>query len=288
MIRPSAVLVLLCATACAEPEPTPLILDAEPGKGGCDSVVEGASPDQVECPVECPIAVTAYRVANPATCTRSTAAYVACISAGEGEGQPGAAVLDTEDGPIFIDDPALDCSREDGCASVNTITTGRWETCAEADLSGCECVCTEGECAYQRFAEDLGACGFPSPCAPLTGGEEPTIEQLQCYMDALAADDPIMIEIDGPATNSATGEETEARTILAVGGREVVRLQELSFNDPANICDLQEKNFFLTCDPEEPSVANVENEDGMIERISCIDPRAWIENCRSGEPVCPG
>ncbi|MEM9459083.1 MAG: hypothetical protein AAGF11_33200 [Myxococcota bacterium] len=290
MIRPSAIIVLLCATACSETETTPLILDASRGQGACGSVVEGTTPDQVECPVECPIAVRAYRVANPAACTRSAARYVACISAGEGggDGQPGAAVLDTEDGPLFIDDPALDCSGDDGCASVNTITTSRWETCAEAEAPGCECVCTDGACSYERFVEEINGCNLPTPCEPLTGGEEPTIEQLQCYMDQMAGNDPLKIEIDGPLTNDQTGEQGVGRTILAVGGRSAVRLQELSFDGPASVCDLQDKTFFLSCDPEDPYDVNVDNEDGLVERIPCTDPRGWIANCRLGEPVCPG
>ena len=44
-LRSTALLALWCATACAEPE-TPRILTGN--KGACGSVVQGASPEQVE------------------------------------------------------------------------------------------------------------------------------------------------------------------------------------------------------------------------------------------------
>ncbi len=283
MTRSLALLAVFCAAACSEPE-TPLILEGQ--SGACGSVVQGATPDQVECPSACPIAVQAFRVRDTRTCERSSTNYVACISAG-GTGRPGAALLDTEDGPIFVDDPAIDCNREDGCAGVSTSTSDRWKTCADTEDEGCDCICQGGECAFDRFVDELGSCGLMTPCEPLTADTEPTVEQLQCYMDALAGGSPTLINMDVPATNHLTGEETIARTVVAANGRRATRVQQLAYTRPASQCDLQEANFFLTCDPEDPIDVNIENEEGLVERVSCTDPRGWVLNCESAEPVCP-
>ncbi len=276
--------LLLCATACAEPE-TPLILEGP--RGACGSVVEGASPDQVECPSSCPIAVEAFRVRNKASCERSAARYVACINPG-GAGTRGAAVLDTEDGPIFIDDPSFDCNREGGCASVDATTTERWSTCAATEDEGCGCVCKGDECPFDRFVGVLDGCGLPSPCTPLTGDTERTDELLQCYLDELAAGGPIRMDVDVPMTNDVTGETTTARRVIAVNQRQAMRVDEVVFDGPASECQLQSASFFFNCVPDEPMSVNVENEKGMIERLPCTDPRAWLINCSKSAPLCPG
>lgn len=288
MLLRSTVLFVLgfgLATGCAEPE-TPRILTGN--KGACGSVVQDASPSQVECPAACPVAVNAYRVIDLASCERASASYVACINPGGAGGTPGTAVLDTPDGPIFIDDPAFDCNREEGCAEVETVTTERWSTCAVTDDEACDCTCRAGECAFDRFVGTLGGCGLPSPCAALTGDTERTEELLQCYLDVLAEGGPVLMEIDVPMTNDVTGETATARRVVAADRREAIRLDELGFKSPAAHCSLQSANFFFDCDPGEPAYVNVENDQGMIERVPCTDPRAWLLECEAGAPVCPG
>lgn len=277
-------LALGAAPACSEPE-TPRILTGN--QGGCGSVVQGASPGQVACPAECPIAVEAFRVINTASCERASSTYVACIRAG-GTGQPGAALLDTDNGPIFVDDPSFDCNRDDGCAGVDTTTTSRWTTCADADEPACECVCRGGECAFDRFVDVIDGCGLPSPCEPITADAEPTEEQLQCYLDALANGDPIRMEVEVPSSNDLTGQTEVVRRVVAARGREAVRLDPVAFSRPAARCELQSATFFFGCDPDEPMLVNVENEQGMSERLPCTDPRAWLINCDGSEPFCPG
>lgn len=275
--------LLLCATACSEPE-TPRILQGT--KGACGSVVEGASPSQVECPSACPIAVEAYRVLNNASCERASASYVACVNPG-GAGTRGAALLDTEDGPIFIDDPTYDCNRDDGCAVVDPITTERWSTCGATEDEACDCVCRGGECPFDRFASTLDGCGFPSPCAALTGDTERTDELIQCYLDELAAGGPLQIEVDVPMTNDVTGESSTGRRVVVVNQRNAIRIDELIFDGPSARCELQSASFYFDCVPDEPMSINVENEAGMIERLPCTDPRAWLINCQKAAPVCP-
>lgn len=283
MMRFLALSALLCVAACSEPETPPTIIEGT--RGACGSVVQGASPDEVECPSACPVAVQAFRVRDTRSCERSSTRYVACIGAGGG-GQPGAALLDTPDGPIFVDDPAIDCNRDDGCAEVSADTRDRWQTCASTEDDGCACICQGGECAFDRFVEELRGCGFSTPCEPLS--TEPSEDELQCYMDALAAGDPVLIEMDVPARNHLTGEETIARTVLATRGREVSRVRQVAYTRPASQCDLQPANYFLSCDPEDPVDVNIENEEGLVERVACTDPRGWVLNCAPGEPVCPG
>lgn len=284
LTRPTAILaLLLCATACAEEE-TPLILQGT--RGACGSVVEGASPDQVECPSSCPVAVEAYRVRNNASCERSSAKYVACVNPG-GAGTKGAAVLDTPDGPIFIDDPAFDCNREDGCAAIATTTTERWSTCGITDDEACVCVCSGDECPYDRFVSTLDGCGFPSPCAALTGDTERTTDLLQCYLDELAAGGPLQLEVDVPMTNDVTGETSTARRVVVVNQRKAVKVDQLVFDGPASTCELQSASFYFDCVPDEPTSINVENDQGMIERLPCTDPRTWFLNCEKNAPVCP-
>jgi hypothetical protein len=277
-------LLSLCAAACAEPE-TPLILVGN--KGACGSVVEGASPGQVECPTACPVAVQAYRVLDTASCERASTSYVACIKPGGG-GTPGAAILDTPDGPVFIDDPAFDCNREEGCAQVDIATTERWSTCAATEDEACDCVCRGGECAFDRFASTLAGCGLPSPCAALTGDTERTEELLQCYLDALAAGGPIYFEVDVPMTNDVTGETSTARRVVAVASREAIRLDELGFDQPSTACSLRAAMFYFDCDPGEPMMVNAEDDQGLIARVPCTDPSAWLIDCSAAEPVCPG
>lgn len=284
--RSIALLALLCGTACAEPE-TPLILVGN--KGACGSVVEGASPDQVECPSACPVPVEAYRVLNNATCEHAGTRYVACINPGGAGGTPGAAVLDTPDGPIFIDDPAWDCAREGGCAEVETVTTERWSTCAATDEEACDlCVCRDGECAFDRFVATLQGCGLPSPCAALTGETERTEELLQCYLDALAQGGPMYFEVDVPMTNDVTGETSTDRRVVAVNRRTAIRLDALGYHRPSAQCALQDATFFFDCLPGEPMNVNVPNDQGLIERVPCTDPRAWLVNCEASAPECPG
>jgi hypothetical protein len=283
-IRSTALLVLWCATACAEPE-TPRILLGN--KGACGSVVEGASPDQVECPSACPVAVEAFRVLNNASCEHVSTRYVACIKPGAGGASAGAAILDTPDGPIFIDDPAFDCNREDGCAEVETATTERWSTCAVTEDEGCDCVCRGGECPFDRFAATLGGCGLPSPCEALTGETERTPELLQCYLDVLADGGPMYYEVDVPMSNEVTGETATARRVVAVDRGVAVRLDALGFHRPSTQCTLQSSTFFFDCDPDEPMNVNVENDQGLIERVPCTDPRAWLTECEAAAPVCP-
>lgn len=285
MTRPTALLaLLLCATACAEPE-TPLILIGN--KGACGSVVEGAGPDQVECPSACPVAVEAFRVRNNASCERSGTTYVACIRPGGG-GTAGAALLDTPDGPIFIDDPAFDCSGEAACVEVGTTTTERWSTCAATDDEACDCVCQGGECAFDRFVTTLDGCGLPSPCAALTGDTERTDELLQCYLDALAAGGPLLMELDVPSRNDVTRETVTARRVVAVAQRKAIRLDSAAYHRPSARCELQSASFYFACNPDEPMFVNVENDQGLIERVECTDPRAWLVDCQASEPVCPG
>lgn len=278
-------LVLGYATACAEPE-TPQILVGS--KGACGSVVEGASPGQVECPSACPVAVDAYRVIDNASCERASTNYVACIAPGNPGGTRGAVVLDTPDGPIFIDDPAFDCNRDDGCAEVETVTTERWASCAETEEEACDCVCSGGECAFDRHVATVQGCGLPSPCAPLTGDTERTEDLLQCYLDQLAAGGPILMEIDVPQTNDVTGESATARRVVAVDRREAIRLDALGFQQPSVQCALQPASFYYDCDPSEPSNVNVPNDQGTIERVPCTDPRAWLIDCEPAAPACPG
>jgi hypothetical protein len=276
--------LLLCATACSEPE-TPYILIGD--KGACGSVVEGASPDLVECPSACPIAVKAFRVINTASCERSTTSYVACINPGSG-GTRGAAVLDTPDGPIFVDDPAFDCNGEDGCVTVDTTTTDRWSTCAAAENDACGCVCEGGECAFERFASTLDGCGLPSPCAALTGDTERTEELLQCYLDVLATGGPLRMEVDVPMRNDVTGETVTARRVAAVDGYQAFRIDEEAYQHPSLRCELQSSGFYYDCVPEEPTLVNVENDQGLAERLPCTDPRTWMINCEPSAPMCPG
>lgn len=274
----------LCAAACAEPE-TPRILVGN--EGACGSVVEGAGPDQVECPSACPVAVQAFRVIDTASCERASTSYVACIKPGGG-GTLGAAILDTPDGPVFIDDPAFDCSQGETCAEVGVATTERWSTCAATEDEACDCVCRGGECAFDRFASTLAGCGLPSPCAALTGDTERTEDLLQCYLDALASGGPFYFEADVPMTNDVTGETATGRRVVAVASREAIRIDELGFDRPSTACTLQDATFYFGCDPGEPTMANVENDQGLIERVPCTDPRAWLLDCRAAEPVCPG
>ncbi|MCX4246327.1 hypothetical protein [Paraliomyxa miuraensis] len=285
MMRSLVPLAFLCVAACAEPE-TPLILTGE--RGACGSVVEGSSPGQVECPSECPIAVQAYRVVNSRSCERSSQKYVACIRAG-GSGQPGAALLDTPDGPIFVDDPAFDCSGDDGCAGVSTFTADRWVGCDDADEGACACACTgSGDCPFDRFSEVLGSCGLATPCEPLNADTDPTEEQLQCYLDQLANGNAVRLELDVKSTNDVTGETRAVRRIMASSGRDAYVVDSAAYDAPSLHCQLQGPSFFFGCDPDEPMDVNFTNADGMIERGPCTDPRAWISNCEGAEPVCPG
>lgn len=285
MLRSLVPLALLCA-ACSEPE-TPLILIGD--RGACGSVVQGAAPNQVECPSDCPIAVEAFRVIDSRSCERSPTSYVACIRAG-GSGQPGAALLDTQDGSIFVDDPSFDCNRDDGCAAVDTTTTSRWTTCADAEDGACACVCQGGECPHDRFTAVIDGCGLPSPCPPLVAGEDPTEEQLQCYLDELAAGNPVKLELDVRSRNDVTGETSTVRRVMASSGREVFVLDSASYDTPAVRCELQNASFFFGCDPDEPMDVNFTNDEGLTERGPCTDPRAWVvgNSCDGAEPVCPG
>lgn len=285
-LRSTALLALWCATACAEPE-TPRILTGN--KGACGSVVQGASPGQVECPSACPVAVEAFRVLDTASCERASSRYVACIKPGAGGASAGAAVLDTPDGPVFIDDPAFDCNREgeEGCAAVETATTERWSTCAVTDDEACDCVCRGDECAFDRFASTLAGCGLPTPCEPLTGETERTPDLLQCYLDTLGDGGPMYMEVDVPMSNDVTGETTTARRVVAVSRRVAIRLDELGYHRPSSQCELQDPTFYFNCDPDEPMQVNVENDQGLIDRVPCSDPRAWLINCDAAAPVCP-
>jgi hypothetical protein len=284
ILRAALVLALGTASACAEPE-TPRVLTGN--KGACGSVVQGASPDQVECPSACPVAVKAFRVIDLASCERASTAYVACINPG-GSGTPGTALLDTDNGTLFIDDPAFDCGREDGCAEVGTITTERWTTCAATDDEACACTCSGGECPADRFATTLGSCGLPSPCEPLTGDTERTPELLQCYLDTLAPGGPMFLEVDVPMTNDVTGETQTARRVIAVDRRDAIRVDALGFHRPSSRCTLQDASFFFGCDPEQPANVNVVNDQGAVERVPCTDPRAWLLDCEPAAPECPG
>lgn len=283
-MRAVALLVPWCAAACAEPE-APLILLGN--EGACGAVVEGAGPDQVECPSACPVAVAAFRVLDNASCERVSTSYVACIKPGGGS-SVGAAVLDTPDGPIFIDDPAFDCNRDDGCAAVDTTTTERWSTCAATDDEGCACVCRGGECAFDRFASTLAGCGLPSPCAALTGDTERTPELLECYLDALAAGGPMYFEVDVPMTNDVTGETETGRRVVAVARREAIRVDALGFDRPSTSCTLQSASFFYGCDPADPMEVNVKNDQNLVVRLPCTDPRTWLLECDAAVPACPG
>lgn len=283
-MRAMALLVLCCAAACSEPE-TPRILQGK--TGACGSVVKGASPDQVECPAACPTAVAAFRVLDNASCERVSTSYVACINPGGAGGMQGAAVLDTPDGPVFVDDPAFDCNREEGCAAVDTTTTERWSTCAVTDDEACDCVCSGDECAFDRFVSTLAGCGLPSPCAALTGDTERTPELLQCYLDTLADGGPMYFETDVPMTNDITGETSTARRVVAVNRRVAIRVDELGYEQPSTQCTLQDARFFFDCDPDDPMNVNVKNDQGLIERIPCTDPRAWLLECDGAAPVCP-
>lgn len=284
-MRAMALLVLCCAAACSEPE-TPRILQGN--KGACGSVVEGASPDQVECPSACPVAVEAFRVLDNASCERVSTSYVACINPGGAGGSQGAAVLDTPDGVVFIDDPTFDCNREDGCAAVDTTTTERWSTCALTDDEACDCVCSGDECPFDRFVSTLAGCGLPSPCAPLTSDTEITPDLLQCYLDVLGEGGPMYFEADVPMTNDVTGETSTARRAVAVDRRVAIRVDELGYHRPSTQCTLQGASFFFDCDPDEPAFVNVENDQGLIERVACTDPRSWLLECDGAAPVCPG
>lgn len=285
MKRSLVVLALLTSTACAEEE-TPTIIEGT--RGACGSVIQGATPSEVECPASCPFAVEAFRIRDVGTCERSAAKYVACVGVSGGAGRPGAGVLDTPDGYIFVDSPAFDCNGEEGCVTIDTAVQDRWSTCGANDVDGCECVCDGGDCPHDRFVADISACGLPSPCEPLTGDAEPTVDQLQCYMDALAEGGPIKIEADVTSRNSVTGELVASRQVLAVNEFEVIRLDRVAYDSPSVRCDLKAAGFFLGCDPEEPTVINVENEDGLIERVPCTDPVTWMDRCDEGDPVCPG
>jgi hypothetical protein len=282
LLRTTALLVLGYTTACAEPDTPPIL--AGPS-GACGSVVEGMSPSEVVCPSACPVAVDAYRVINNASCQRSSRTYVACIAPG-GNGSRGAAVLDTPDGPIFIDDPAFDCGRSDGCAEVETVTTERWSTCAETDDPACTCVCSGGECAFDRHVDTLRACNLPTPCEPLTGDTERTTELLRCYLTALANGNPILFEADVVQTNDVTEETAAARSVIAVRRREAIRADSVGFRSPTVKCALREASFYFNCDPREPADVNVVNDQGVIERVPCTDPRAWLINCSPAAPTC--
>lgn len=283
LLRSTALLVLGYATACAEPETPPILAGPT---GACGSVVEGASPSEVECPSACPVAVDAYRVINNASCQRASTRYVACIAPGSTGGSRGAAMLDTPDGPIFIDDPAFDCNRDDGCAEVETVTTERWTSCDASEEAACDCVCSGGECAFDRHVATLQGCGFASPCAPLTGDTERTEELLQCYLDELANGGPALFEVDVPQTNDVTGETSTARRVMIVNRREAIRLDSLGFQSPSALCALHDPTFYFDCDPGEPSNVNVENDQGTIERVPCTDPRAWLIECEAAAPMC--
>jgi len=287
LLRSTVLLALGYATACADPE-TPTVLEGP--RGACGSVVRGLSPGEVECPTACPVAVEAYRVIDNASCARSGTQYVACIAPGSASGSvtTGAVMLDTPDGPVFIDDPAFDCNREEGCAEVETVTTERWTPCNVDDEAACACVCDGGECASDRLSATLQGCGFPSPCAPLTGDTERTEDLLQCYLDALAEGGPLLIEADVPMTNDVTGETQTGRRVVAVNRRKAVRVDSLGFDMPSVQCSLQSASFYFDCDPEQPLFVNVENDQGEIERVACTDPRAWLIECDRGAPECPG
>ncbi len=284
MTRSLVPILLLCVTACSEEPETPFILQSE--QGACGSVVQGRTPGQVECPEECPIAVTAFGVRNARTCERAGTEYVACITVPGGTGTPGAGVLETPNGPIFVDSPAFDCSGGE-CATVDTAVTSRWTTCAESGDENCACVCSGGECAYDRFVSTIAGCNLPSPCDPLTGDEELTPEQVQCYMDVLADGGPIRLEFDVRTRHHVTDEQVTSRRVYAVAGRSVTRLDSVAFDRPAATCELQNIGFFQTCDPEDPTDLNVEDEDGLSQRLPCTDPRAWVTDCQGSEPVCP-
>ncbi|MCH9686794.1 MAG: hypothetical protein K0V04_35500 [Deltaproteobacteria bacterium] len=284
MTRSLAPLLLLCVVACSEEPETPFFLEGE--LGGCGSVVLDRTPDQVTCPDECPIAVQAYRVRDNRSCERASTQYVACVTVPGGKGTPGAGVLETPDGVIYVDSPAYDCG-SDGCATVETAVLDRWTTCAESGDEGCDCVCQGGECAYDRFVGTLDSCNLPAACDPLTGDEELTPEQLQCYMDVLADGGPIELEFDVQARHHITGAQVTARRIFAVAGRTVTRLDSVAFDRPAATCELQSTAFFFNCDPEDPVDINIEDEDGLVQRRPCTDPQTWVINCASSEPVCP-
>lgn len=287
MKRSLVALALLCSSACAEEE-TPTIL--EPGaRGACGSVVEGVVPAQVECPTDCPIAVEAFRVRDTSTCERSAAKYVACVGVAGGEGTPGAGVLDTPDGSLFVDSPAFDCSDgAEGCVTIDTAVRGRWSTCAEDEVAGCECACSGGECAYDRFVSTLDGCGLPSSCDPLTGDAEPSEAQIQCYLDVLAQGGPLRIELDTTTRNDITGQLVPSREILYINDFDVIRMESVAYDAPVVRCELQTAGFFLQCDPEDPTTINVENEEGNIERVPCTNPLTWVSNCEADDPECPG
>lgn len=284
MMRSLVPFALLWVAACSEPE-TPLILTGE--RGACGSVVAGASPSQVECPAECPFAVQAYRVINSRSCERAGQKYVACV--GGGTGQPGAALLDTEDGPIFVDDPAYDCNGDEGCVGVTTTTTDRWTTCADADDEACACVCRgDGDCPYDRFVSVMEGCSLTSPCEPLLVDTEPTVELLQCYLDELANGNAVRFSLDVQSTNDVTGETRAVRRVMASSGRDAFVIDSAAFDSPSLRCELQGPSFFFGCDPDDPMDVNFTNSEGLIERGPCTDPRAWVTNCEGDEPVCPG
>lgn len=285
MRRSLVAIAMLCSSACAEEE-APTIIEGE--RGACGAVVEGAEPGQVECPAECPVAVQAFRVRDTGNCERSPAKYVACMGVSGGGGTPGAGVLQTPDGPIFVDSPSYDCTDADaGCVTVDIASRDRWEACSD-DVDGCSCVCEGSECAYDRYLAEISGCGLPSPCDPLTGDAEPTTEQIQCYLDVLAQGGPIKIEVDVTSVHDITGQAVGARQVIAVAGSEAIRLDSVSFDAPSVRCDLKAAGFFLGCDPEDPTFLNQENEDGMLERVPCTDPITWMENCEPADPVCPG
>ena len=170
--------------------------------------------------------------------------------------------------------------------TVDTAVTDRWSTCS-GDVDGCECVCQGGECPFDRFSSDLSSCGLPTPCEPLTG-DDPTVEQLQCYMDVLAQGGPIEVEVDVRSKHDVTGQEVSSRQVIAVNDFDVIRLDKVAFDNPSVRCTLKAAGFFLGCDPDEPTLINVENEDGLIERVPCTDPVTWMDDCDAADPVCPG
>ena len=149
-------------------------------------------------------------------------------------------------------------------------------------------MCRGGECPFDRFAATLGGCGLPSPCEALTGETERTPELLQCYLDVLADGGPMYYEVDVPMSNEVTGETATARRVVAVDRGVAIRLDALGFHRPSTQCTLQGSTFFFGCDPDEPMNVNVENDQGLIERVPCTDPRAWLTGCEAAAPVCPG
>lgn len=287
MNRSLAPLALLCLLAACTEEETPTILQG--AEGACGSVVEGVVPTQVACPDACPIPVKAFRVRDTGTCERSANTYVACVGVVGGGGVPGTAVLDTPDGPLFVESPSFDCTdAAAGCVTVDTATRGRWATCADTEEQGCECTCQGDDCPYDRFLADINGCGLPTPCEPFRRDESLTEDQLQCYMDVLALGGPIKIDLDTTARHHVTNQVVNSHTVFAISNSEVIRLDSVAFDRPVSRCELQNASFFLTCDPEDPIDVNVEDEEGLTKRVPCTDPEAWVTNCDGDDPVCPG